>query len=104
MATIVVDGSGICGTAAALMLAREGHEVTVVDRDAAPLPADVEVAWPSWGRRGIGQFRMAHLLLARGTAVLLHRDISCSGKRCVRTPDGRATGSRRNEEESSCTK
>ena len=47
MARIVVAGSGICGMAAALMLARDGHEVTVIDRDPAPPPDDIEEAWTS---------------------------------------------------------
>jgi 2-polyprenyl-6-methoxyphenol hydroxylase-like FAD-dependent oxidoreductase len=70
MADVVVAGGGICGLAAALVLARDGHAVTVVDRDPGPLPATVEDAWEDWGRRGVAQFRMAHLLLARGTTVL----------------------------------
>src|SRR4051794_38091869 len=69
MARIVVAGAGICGSAAALMLARDGHDVVVVDRDEAAVPDDVEAAW-TWERRSIGQFRFPHLLLARGHAVL----------------------------------
>ncbi len=70
MARIVVAGAGICGSAAALMLARDGHEVTVLDRDPGPVPDDVEQAWAGWTRRGVGQFRFAHVLLARGHHVL----------------------------------
>jgi 2-polyprenyl-6-methoxyphenol hydroxylase-like FAD-dependent oxidoreductase len=70
MAKIVVAGGGICGSAAALMLARDGHEVTVLDRDPGPVPADVEAAWADWNRRGVGQFRFAHVLLARGYHTL----------------------------------
>src|SRR5689334_8353999 len=70
MADVVVAGGGICGLAAALVLARDGHAVTVVDRDPRPLPSTVEDAWGDWERRGVAQFRMAHLMLARGTSVL----------------------------------
>jgi flavin-dependent dehydrogenase len=41
------------------MLARDGHEVTVLERDAAP-PPDPEDAWNGWERRGVNQFRMLH--------------------------------------------
>lgn len=70
MAEVIVAGAGICGMASALMLARDGHDVLVIDRDDAPTPADVESAWASWRRRSVGQFRFAHLMLARGTQVL----------------------------------
>ena len=39
MARIVVVGAGVAGLGAALALGRAGHEVTVVERDATPLPA-----------------------------------------------------------------
>ena len=39
MARIVVMGAGICGLAGAMMLSRDGHEVTVLERDPAPVPA-----------------------------------------------------------------
>lgn len=70
MAAIVVMGAGIGGSAAALVLARDGHAVIVVDRDPGPLPPDVDAAWESWNRRGVSQFRMAHLLLQRGASLL----------------------------------
>ena len=69
MAQVLVAGGGICGTAAALMLARDGHDVVVIDRDPAPLPASAEAAW-EWERRSVAQFRFAHLMLARGHQVL----------------------------------
>src|SRR4051794_40689465 len=45
---IVVLGAGICGLFGGLLLARDGHEVTLVERDPAPVP-DVPVdAWDAW--------------------------------------------------------
>jgi len=44
MARVVVIGSGVVGSCAAMMLARDGHDVTVVERDAAS-PPEPEVAW-----------------------------------------------------------
>jgi 2-polyprenyl-6-methoxyphenol hydroxylase-like FAD-dependent oxidoreductase len=70
MPRIVVMGGGICGMAAGLMLARDGHEVTVLERDAARVPESVDAAWESWERRGVVQFRQAHFLAARGRSVL----------------------------------
>lgn len=70
MAEIVVIGAGIAGTATALLLAREGHSVTMLDRDPGPLPTGVDEAWDEWRRRSVNQFRMPHLLLTRGSTVL----------------------------------
>ena len=78
MARIVVAGAGICGSAAALMLSRDGHDVVVLDRDAAAVPDDVEESW-DWERRSIAQFRFPHLLLARGNAVDARRP-DCPGR------------------------
>lgn len=58
------------GSAAAMLLARDGHQVTVVDRDGGPGPAGVERAWGGWKRQAVSQFHSPHLLLARGTQVL----------------------------------
>ncbi len=63
-------GGGICGLATALMLARDGHDVTVLERDAEPVPDAPEVAWEAWQRTGVVQFRQAHFLQPRGRQVL----------------------------------
>ena len=59
MARVVMVGGGVVGLCGAQMLARDGHEVTVLERDAAP-PPDPEDAWNGWERRGVNQFRMLH--------------------------------------------
>jgi phytoene dehydrogenase-like protein len=39
MAHIVVVGAGVCGLASATLLAGDGHDVTVLERDDAPVPS-----------------------------------------------------------------
>jgi 2-polyprenyl-6-methoxyphenol hydroxylase-like FAD-dependent oxidoreductase len=70
MARIIVLGGGVCGLVSGLLLARDGHEVTVLERDAAPVPESVDEAWEGWSRDGVTQFRMAHFLQPAGRVVL----------------------------------
>ncbi len=70
MAHTIVLGGGLCGLSAAMMLARDGHRVTVLERDADPVPADPESAWQHWRRDGVTQFRQAHYLQPLGRQVL----------------------------------
>ena len=69
MARIVVVGGGICGTAAAIVLARDGHDVTVLERDPDPVPDSPDTAW-EWTRRSVAQIRMPHVMLSRGHGVM----------------------------------
>ncbi|HVF31964.1 MAG TPA: FAD-dependent oxidoreductase [Acidimicrobiales bacterium] len=62
MANVVVCGAGVNGLTTAMMLAKDGHAVTVLERDPSP-PPDPAAAWEDWERRGVGQFRLAHFLL-----------------------------------------
>ena len=64
MAAILVCGGGVCGLITAMLLADDGHDVTVLERDAAP-PPPAEDAWDEWDRRGVNQFRLAHFLMPR---------------------------------------
>lgn len=64
MARIVILGGGVVGLGAAMMLADDGHQVTVLERDPQPPPPPGQ-AWEAWTRRGVNQFRLPHLLLAR---------------------------------------
>jgi 2-polyprenyl-6-methoxyphenol hydroxylase-like FAD-dependent oxidoreductase len=47
-----------------MMLANDGHDVTVLERDAAP-PPPPDTAWDEWNRRGVNQFHMLHFFLPR---------------------------------------
>lgn len=69
---VVVVGAGIGGLGSALALSRAGHEVTVLERDATPLPASADAAF-QWDRRGAPQVRHSHALLARLRNLLRDR-------------------------------
>ncbi len=70
MARIIVIGAGVGGLTSAMLLARDGHDVTVLERDPAPPPGDADDAWENWERRGVNQFRMIHMFLPRFRALL----------------------------------
>lgn len=64
VADVVVIGAGVAGLGAALALGRDGHRVTVLERDATPLPESPDEAF-EWDRRGAPQVRHSHMFLAR---------------------------------------
>jgi 2-polyprenyl-6-methoxyphenol hydroxylase-like FAD-dependent oxidoreductase len=64
VADIVVIGAGVAGLGTALALGRDGHRVTVLERDATPLPEGPDEAF-LWDRRGAPQVRHSHMFLAR---------------------------------------
>lgn len=70
MAEVVVLGGGVCGLATAIMLARDGHDVRVLERDAEPPPVEPDEAWWDWKRTGVVQFRQPHFLQPRVREVL----------------------------------
>ena len=65
MADVIVVGGGVGGLTTAMLLARDGHHVRLLERDPAPPPADPAACWENWERRGVNQFRMLHLFLPR---------------------------------------
>jgi 2-polyprenyl-6-methoxyphenol hydroxylase-like FAD-dependent oxidoreductase len=70
MSRIIVLGGGIIGLSTAMLLTRQGHEVTVFERDGAPVPDSPEAAWETWERRGVAQFRLAHYLHSGARQIL----------------------------------
>ncbi|HEY8123070.1 MAG TPA: FAD-dependent oxidoreductase [Myxococcota bacterium] len=70
---MAVVGAGIAGLGAALALARGGHRVTLLERDATPLPESPVLAFERWNRRGAPQVRHSHAFLARLRNLLRDR-------------------------------
>ena len=71
---ILIIGGGICGLGTALLLARDGHEVTVLERDADPIPPSADAAWEQWERKGVAQFRQPHNFMP-GLRLLLEAEL-----------------------------
>ena len=74
MSKVLVLGAGICGLGAALLLARDGHDVTVLERDDHPLPDSPLDAWDGWMRKGVAQFRQPHNFMP-GLRSILEREL-----------------------------
>ena len=69
MAQAVLIGGGPTGLTMAMLLAQEGLDVLVLDRD-PERPDSVDGAWEDWERRSVAQFRQVHFLQPGGCALL----------------------------------
>src|SRR5690349_20903097 len=74
MSSIVVCGGGLIGIATALMLARDGHQVTLLEANPDAPPPTPEAAWTGWPRSGVAQFHQPHILLC-GFRETLRREL-----------------------------
>ncbi len=55
----------MAGLATGLLLTRDGHRVTLLEKDATPFPESPMAAFERWDRRGAPQVRHSHAFLAR---------------------------------------
>ncbi len=69
---LIVVGGGVAGLGVALAGSRAGHVVTVIERDATPMPNSADAAF-EWDRRGAPQVRHSHAFLARLRNLLVDR-------------------------------
>jgi 2-polyprenyl-6-methoxyphenol hydroxylase-like FAD-dependent oxidoreductase len=69
MARIVIIGAGVVGLGTAMLLAGDGHQVTVLERDPISPPEPAE-ACERWQRPGLNQFRLPHFFLAGFRSVV----------------------------------
>jgi 2-polyprenyl-6-methoxyphenol hydroxylase-like FAD-dependent oxidoreductase len=66
--TVAVLGGGVAGLGAALALARDGHHVSLFERDSLETGDPAQA--PAWDRRGIPHFLQPHAFIPRGRAEL----------------------------------
>lgn len=66
---IVVLGAGVSGLAASVLLARDGHRVTLIEGD--PVSASAPEAAFEWERNGIAHFLQPHAFIPRGRKELI---------------------------------
>jgi 2-polyprenyl-6-methoxyphenol hydroxylase-like FAD-dependent oxidoreductase len=70
MSRVIVVGAGPVGLASAILFARDGHEVIVLEKDPQAPPATALSAWEKWERSGVAQFRQIHVMQARVRHIL----------------------------------
>jgi 2-polyprenyl-6-methoxyphenol hydroxylase-like FAD-dependent oxidoreductase len=84
---VIVVGGSVAGLGAALAFSNDGHRVTVLERDATPMPSSHLEAFEQWDRKGSPQVRHSHAFLARlytlirdNAPELLEKLIACGAE------------------------
>ncbi len=70
---VIVIGGSVAGLAAAVALSADGQRVTILERDATPMPESHVEAFERWDRRGSPQTRHSHAFLGRLYCILRDR-------------------------------
>ena len=68
---IAVLGAGTAGLAASLVLARDGHQVVLIERD--PIGESAPESAFAWERKGISHFLQPHAFIPRGRHELMEQ-------------------------------
>lgn len=61
MTHVVIVGSGPIGLATGMLLARDGREVMILEKDSHAAFTTAREAWEDRQRSGVAQFRQAHI-------------------------------------------
>jgi 2-polyprenyl-6-methoxyphenol hydroxylase-like FAD-dependent oxidoreductase len=70
MADVLILGAGLNGLSTAMILAHDGHTVTVLERDPGQPTGSPDALWATWERRGVNQFRLPHFMMPRWRALM----------------------------------
>ena len=70
MAAIVVCGGGLIGLCAGLMLAEDGHGVTVLEPDPADPPGTPAAAWDDWRTKWVRKAALSPAVASQVTMLI----------------------------------
>ncbi len=70
MTDVLIVGGGVVGMGLGMILAKDGHTITMLERDAEVPPSGPDDAWEEWDRKGVTQFRLSHFFLSRYRQIL----------------------------------
>ncbi|MGE3328760.1 MAG: NAD(P)/FAD-dependent oxidoreductase [Acidimicrobiia bacterium] len=73
MTRVVIIGAGVAGLGAALLLARQGRDVVILDQDHMPTLSDGDQAFQAWARPTVPQWLLPHNFSSRSRKLLLER-------------------------------